>query len=223
MTQSGCKRQNQGPWKKHDAYGLHAGYYDRLYEQAAKILREVGLAIFPPRDDIAILDVGCGTGSQLALYDRPGCRLVGIDTSPAMLAVARQKLGTAAELAIGDATRMPLAAATFDLVSVVFVLHEMDAGLRPAVLKECLRVLKPGGRILLMDYHPGPYVKVMGKIWHLLITLMEISAGRRHYTNYRHFLAAGGLEALVTLPHLQVEQRYVSKHGVTAIYLIAAA
>ena len=207
---------------KRDAYGLHAGFYDRLYEPAAKILRDVGLTLFPPRDDIAILDVGCGTGSQLALYARPGCRLVGVDTSPAMLAVAKRKLGAAGELYLGDATRMPLAAASFDLVTVVFVLHEMDAGLRPAVLAECRRVLKPGGRIVLMDYHPGPYRKVLGRIWHLVITLMEISAGRKHFNNYRQFMATGGLAALVATAGLDVEQRYVSEHGVTAIEVLAA-
>lgn len=207
---------------KHDAYGWHAGFYDRLYEPAAKILRDVGLTIFPPRENIAILDVGCGTGSQLALYRRAGCRLVGIDNSPAMLAVAKQKLGQAAELCIGDATRMPLAASRFDLISVVFVLHEMDPELRPVVLKECQRLLKPGGRIMLMDYHPGPYSKVMGKIWHLLIKLMEISAGRKHYGNYRDFIASGGLESLIADSPLHLVRRYVSEHGVTAIYLITA-
>ena len=146
---------------KRDAYGLHAGFYDRLYEPAAKILRDVGLTLFPPRDDIAILDV-------------------------------------------------------------VFVLHEMDAGLRPAVLAECRRVLKPGGRIMLMDYQPGPYRKVLGRIWHLVITLMEISAGRKHFTNYRQFMATGGLAALVATAGLDVEQRYVSEHGVTAIEVLAA-
>lgn len=205
---------------KQDAYGTQASFYDLVYEPAARILRDVGLTIFPPREKIAILDVGCGTGSQLALYRRPGCRLVGIDSSPAMLAVASRKLGTAAELHLGNATRMPYANSTFDLVSLVFVLHEMDADLRPAVLEECQRVAKPDGRIMLMDYHPGPYAGVMGKAWHLIIRLMEISAGRKHYDNYRQFIASGGLEALMVAQQSHLEQRYVSRHGVTAIYLV---
>jgi len=47
-------------------------------------------------------------------------------------------------------------ARTFDLVSVTFVLHEMEPDLRVQVLGECRRVTKPGGRILLMDFHYGP-------------------------------------------------------------------
>jgi ubiquinone/menaquinone biosynthesis C-methylase UbiE len=207
---------------KQDAYRIHASLYDLLYEPAAKILRDIGLTIFPPRENIAILDVGCGTGTQLALYQRPGCRLVGIDNSPAMLAVAERKLGAAAELHLGDATQMPFGAATFDLVTVVFVLHEMYPELRPAVLQECRRVVKPDGRIMLIDYHPGPYPFVMGQVWRLVITLMEMSAGREHYGNYRKFIAASGLEALVAGQQLCVQKRYVSDHGVTAIYLVSA-
>lgn len=208
---------------KKDPYRTHASFYDLLYEPAAKILRNIGLTIFPPRENIGILDVGCGTGTQLALYRRPGCRLVGIDTSPAMLAVAASKLGSGAELQCADATQMPFAAATFDLVSVVFVLHEMPPELRPALLRECRRVVRPDGGILLIDYHPGPYRKLMGQVWRLLIALMEMSAGRTHYSNFRNFIGAGGLEALVAGQHLAVDKRYVSEHGVTAIYLVSGA
>jgi ubiquinone/menaquinone biosynthesis C-methylase UbiE len=207
---------------KQDAYRIQASFYDLLYEPAAKILRDIGLTIFPPRENIAILDVGCGTGTQLALYQRPGCRLVGIDNSPAMLAAAERKLGAAAELHLGDATQMLFGAATFDLVTVVFVLHEMPPELRPAILQECRRVVKPDGCIMLIDYHPGPYPFVMGQVWHLVIRLMEISAGRKHYANYREFIAAGGLESLVAGQQLRVQKRYVSDHGVTAIYLVTA-
>jgi len=207
---------------KQDAYRLYANFYDPLVEPTARILRDIGLKIFSPRENIAILDVGCGTGTQLALYQRPGCRLVGIDKSPTMLGIAKRKLGAAAELDLGDATQMPFGAATFDLVTLVFVLHEMSPELRPAVLEECQRVLKPDGRIMLIDYQPGPYPLFMGQVWHLVITLMEISAGGAHYRNYRKFIAAGGLEGLLAGQQLCVQKRWVSGRGTTAIYLVGA-
>jgi ubiquinone/menaquinone biosynthesis C-methylase UbiE len=205
-----------------DAYRIIAGLYDRVCEPAAKILRNIGLTIFPPHENIAMLDVGCGTGTQLSLYQKPGCRLVGIDSSPAMLAAARRKLGAAAELHQADAAHMSFSAGTFDLVTMVFVLHEMPPGMRSAVLMECRRVVKPDGRIMLIDYHPGPFPFLMGWVWHLVITLMETGAGRRHYGNYRDFIARGGLEPLVTGQHFKVQKRFVTEHGVTAIYLISA-
>jgi ubiquinone/menaquinone biosynthesis C-methylase UbiE len=72
-----------------DAHKSHAANYDKLCEPTAAKLREIGLRLFPPRDNLSILDVGCGTGTQLALYRRAGCSLHGIDTSEAMLAVDR--------------------------------------------------------------------------------------------------------------------------------------
>ncbi|NTV72204.1 MAG: class I SAM-dependent methyltransferase [Azonexaceae bacterium] len=203
-----------------DAYRYNAHLYDLLYEPAARIVRNIGQHIYPPRENIAILDVGCGTGTQLALYQKPGCRLVGLDNSPAMLAQAAHKLGGAAELQVGEATQMPFAADSFDLVTVIFVLHEMPSEDRPAVLQESRRVIKPDGQIMLIDYHPGPYPWLMGQVWHLLIRLMEISAGPAHYGNYRHFMATGGLDTLVAGQPLRIDQRYVSEHGVTAIHLL---
>lgn len=203
-----------------DTYRYHARFYDLLYEPAARIVRDIGQLIYPPRENIAILDVGCGTGTQLALYQKPGCRLVGLDSSPAMLAQAAHKLGTTAELQVGEATQIPFAAGSFDLVTVIFVLHEMSPEDRPAVLQESRRVVKPDGRIMLIDYHPGPYPWLMGQVWHHLIRLMEISAGPEHFGNYRHFMASGGLDTLVAGQPLRVDQRYVSEHGVTAIHLL---
>ncbi len=202
-----------------DAYRTWARWYDAFVEPAEEIVRRMGLALCPPREDIALLDVGCGTGTQLALYRRPGCRLVGIDTSPAMLSQARRTLGASAELDRADATRLPFGPATFDLVTVVFVLHEMPPAIRPAVLAECRRVLKPEGRIMVMDYFPGRSPSVVGWLWRLVITLMEMSAGKAHYRNYRDFLARGGLDPLLEGARLSLDQRYVSEHRLTAVYL----
>jgi len=203
-----------------DAYRFYAGIYDKAYEPAEKKLRKIGLEVFPPQENLSILDVGCGTGTQLALYKKAGCKLTGIDQSPAMLAAAHQKLGEAAELRLEDATHMTFDSQTFDLVTVVLVLHEMPPNLRPAVLQESLRVTKADGRVLLIDYHFGPYPFPRGWLWKLVVTLGEISVGRKHYNNYRDFIAHQGLERLVTGQHLAVRQCVIVESGVAAIYLL---
>ena len=205
---------------KQDAYRFYAGIYDRLYEPAAKKLKHAGLKIFPPQENLSILDVGCGTGTQLALYSKPGCTLFGADLSPAMLAVAWRKLGETAELFLEDASKLTFADGTFDLVTVVLMLHEIPAGLRSAALRECKRVVKPDGRIMLMDHHYGPHPFPAGWIWKLLVTLMEISAGRKHYANYRDFIKRQGLKALIAEQHFTVVKRFIFKSGVAAVYLL---
>ncbi len=68
-----------------DAYRHVARWYDRIFGGMNAGLRGIGLKMFPPREGMEVLDVGCGTGIQLAGYQHAGCRVTGIDTSPAML------------------------------------------------------------------------------------------------------------------------------------------
>jgi ubiquinone/menaquinone biosynthesis C-methylase UbiE len=203
-----------------DRYRFHAKIYDRFYEPAATRLRNTGLKMFPPRENLSILDVGCGTGTQLALYQRTGCTLFGIDLSPAMLTVARRKLGETATLQLEDASKLTFDSGTFDLVTAVLILHEIQAGLRSAVLRECTRVVKADGRIMLMDYHFGPYPFPIGWMWKLFATLSEISAGREHYANYRDFLNRRGLETLIAEHSLTVDKQFVFESGVAAVFLL---
>ena len=77
----------------------------------------------------SILDVGCGTGTLLEAIARESksqavpVGLVGVDLSPGMLAQARRKLGARAGLAAGDAMRLPLRAATFDVALSASAFH----------------------------------------------------------------------------------------------------
>ena len=81
-----------------------------------------------------ILDVGCGTGTHLELYQRYGCHLYGIDISPSMLEIARARLGDSARLELGDATSMPYEDRKFDLIISMLSLHEMAPQTRSGVL-----------------------------------------------------------------------------------------
>jgi SAM-dependent methyltransferase len=203
-----------------DAYRRLAGIYDRVVEPAASALRRQGAQVFPPQENLSILDVGCGTGTQLALYRRPGCRLAGVDLSPAMVARARAKLGDAAEIRCEDATHTSFASGEFDLVTMVTVLHELPPALRASIFEECRRVAKRDGRILLMDYHTGPYPMPRGRLWKTVITGMEVLAGRAHFVHYRDFMARGGLEGFVLAMNASVVTRFVPGSGTAAVYLL---
>ncbi|WP_424074371.1 class I SAM-dependent methyltransferase, partial [Mycobacterium sp.] len=130
-----------------DAYRRMARWYDSIFGRLNAGLRGLGLKMLPPREGMDVLDVGCGTGIQLAAYQEAGCRVSGIDTSQAMLNVAHRRLRERADLRLGDAARMPYPDGAFDLVLAATVLHEMPPEVRGTVLDEMRRVLRPDERV----------------------------------------------------------------------------
>ncbi len=97
------------------------------------------------------LDAGCGTGDMLELLSIlvPGAELVGLDLSPAMLHRARERLGGAAELKLGNALSLPFPDGSFDAAVISFALRN-TAGYSRA-LAELARVLRVGGRLCCID------------------------------------------------------------------------
>ena len=204
-----------------DPYRNIASIYDRLFDSMNKGLKLVGIKMFRPSQGMNILDVGCGTGSHLELYQRYKCNLFGIDLSPSMLDIARERLGDSAQLELGDATEMPYEDDKFDLVIFMLSLHEMSPGTRSAVLNEIKRVLKPDGRLLLIDFHLGPYQPLQGWISKTIIFFSELAAGREHYKNYRQFMATGGLENLLSQHQMNIEKRSILAGGTFAVCLVS--
>jgi ubiquinone/menaquinone biosynthesis C-methylase UbiE len=110
-----------------------------------------------PRDGIDdLLDIGTGTGRMLELFAGRAKRAVGIDMSREMLAVARANLDKAGLrhclVRQGDMYQLPLPDQAFDVVIIHQVLHYAD---EPAeAIEEAARVLKPGGRLIVVDFAP---------------------------------------------------------------------
>ena len=99
--------------------------------------------------DVA-LDIGCGNGRHAALLAQVATQVVGVDASLALLTEADERVGSAASLLLGDATRLPLGAATVDLAVYIATLHHLpSAADRRASLDELARVLRSGGRALV--------------------------------------------------------------------------
>jgi ubiquinone/menaquinone biosynthesis C-methylase UbiE len=102
-----------------------------------------------------LLDIGCGTGELLREVKRnhPRLAVTGLDLSAAYLAAARRRLAdwSRVRLVAAAAEAMPFAAAEFDIVSCVYLFHELPAGVRRAVVGEIRRVLQPGGTLIFVD------------------------------------------------------------------------
>lgn len=203
-----------------DPYKRVAGFYDRLFEPMNRSLRVLGFRMYIPPRGAAVLDVGCGTGTHLELYQRYGCELHGIDTSPSMLELAKARLGESAALRLADATQMPYEAGSFDLVICMLALHEMDEGVRGKVIGEIKRVIKRDGRILFIDFHAGRPRPFKGWLSKSVILLAEIAAGRRHFRGYRHFMSIGGLPHLIVEHKLSVVKEKIVGDDTLALYLL---
>lgn len=123
----------------------------QIVPPVTRALRKRNASLGPAR----ILDVACGTGSaihQLALA-HPGEKYWGLDLSPYYLHHAARRLSHVKNLSLvnENAERMPLADASFDVVTSVFLFHELPARARRNVLAEMHRVLKPGGLLVIED------------------------------------------------------------------------
>jgi ubiquinone/menaquinone biosynthesis C-methylase UbiE len=137
----------------HQVEVLFGGGAAAMRRQALVPLREALLRVGTRR--ACLLDLGCGTGEFLREVKRnhPRLAVAGLDLSAPYLAVARRRLAkwSRVSLIAAAAEAMPFPAASFDVVSCVYLLHELPAGVRRAVAGEISRVLKPGGTLILVD------------------------------------------------------------------------
>jgi ubiquinone/menaquinone biosynthesis C-methylase UbiE len=144
------------PAKHDDAvareYARLAARYDHRWSFYVEATVAETLKRLEARPGDKVLDAGCGTGALLhALSSKqPKLELAGLDLSPEMLDVARARLGDSVELRQGSMEAMPFADLSFDLVVSTSVFHYVR---RPGeALADALRVLTPGGRILITDW-----------------------------------------------------------------------
>lgn len=106
-----------------------------------------------------ILDAATGTG-ELALElqrQRPDARVVGLDFSEPMLELARRKADrqrARVEWLHGDATQLPFEDASFDAVTIAYGLRNLPE--LPGGLQELARVVRPGGRLVVLEFPPPP-------------------------------------------------------------------
>lgn len=168
--------------------------WDRLrsLHAAEEAVESAVLEAVGKRPILSLVDLGTGTGRMLQLLAPLASRAVGLDASHAMLSVARANLEKAdlarVELRQGDIYAPPFGRGSFDLVVIHQVLHYLDDPAR--ALREAGGLLRPGGRLLVIDFAP-----------HGLEFLRESQAHRRlgfAQEQIAGWLAEAGLDCTAT-------------------------
>ena len=141
-----------------DYFRRNAAAWDNLRSKHAdeSVVEQTIVSLLPHAETLDLLDIGTGTGRLLEVLSPLFKTVLGIDLSHDMLAVARANLERAgirnASVRQGDMMQLPFGAAAFDVVSVHQFLHFAD---RPdRAITEAARVLKPGGRLVVVDFAP---------------------------------------------------------------------
>ena len=125
-------------------------------------LRGLGLEALGPHlnPNAAVLDLCCGSGEAAAPWLEAGYRVTGLDISPRALALAAQRHPAMTRVE-GLAEDPPLADGSFAAIQLSVALHEFLRSDREAVLRSCLRLLQPGGWLVVVDLHPaGPWLQL---------------------------------------------------------------
>ena len=101
-----------------------------------------------------VLDLCCGSGEAAAPWIKAGFAVTGLDVSPQALALAAERYPQLQRVE-GMAEEPPLKANQFAAIQLSLALHEFNPDERLQVLKACLRLLQPGGWLVLIDLHPA--------------------------------------------------------------------
>ena len=124
----------------------------------------------------AVLDLCCGSGEAAAPWLAAGYAVTGLDVSPRALDLAAQR-HPSLERVEGLAEEPPLANASFSAIQLSVALHEFPRNDRERVLRSALRLLEPGGWLVVVDLHPaGPWLKLPQQLFCALFETDTASA-----------------------------------------------
>lgn len=194
-------------WMSEQSAKLYDTQVETLFFGAAAAMRRQGLVpiaqMVRERDqrDLRMLDVASGSGAFLrdVRLAFPRLPVIASDLSEPYVALARQKLAArpGSGAVVGAAEDLPFASESFDIVSTIYLFHELPPKVRPMVAADMARVLAPGGRIIVIDsLQTGDTPELDG--------LLELFPQLFHEPYYRSYLTVD-LERVFAALGLQLE------------------
>ena len=192
-------------------YDVFSKYYDGFVALHSRdpqgVARKFLVDKIPIQNGGSVLDLCTGTGTLLTHLQAkvgPNGQVVGVDFSPGMLKVAREKTKSFANVNLveADAGCLPFAAETFDAVTCSHAFYELKGETQERALREIVRVLRPSGAFLMME-HDVPANAFVRALFYLRLTF--IGGGRaitflrreqevleRHFASVEKVMAPAG-------------------------------
>ena len=197
-----------------EQYNQKAKIYDRRWQSYLNITLTFLQSWVQISPHETVLDIACGTGEleRLLLQQNPQQRITGVDLSEEMLKVARQKLSEYSQVSwkAASASELPLCNSCFDVVICANSFHYFDDP--QSSLKEIQRVLKPKGRVIILDW-----CKDYWGVW-ILDSILKVfdSAHQQSYTQNE-------FHNLLTTAGFKIDRATKFRHGIVWQFMVAEA
>ena len=198
-----------------DDYHRISACYDWLELFLARARRVLTRAVLR-QGPVRVLDVCCGTGTQVIQLRRAGVHAFGVDLSAGMLHKAALKAHDASFFVRGDARCLPYPSHCFDALIYSFALHEKPHEERRRMLEEACRVLKPHGTVFVLDYAHASGLEA--RLAMVLIAGIERMAGKAHYQAFRDYVRRGATEAFLQSQGIAIIFRHLFFQGAVGFY-----
>jgi ubiquinone/menaquinone biosynthesis C-methylase UbiE len=141
-------------------YDLFSSFYDRFVRlhsgDRQETMRDFLAEVAEVRAGQTVVDLCTGTGSNAMRLARAGVRVIGVDFSAGMLQQARRKsTGRACiQWVQADARALPIPSCSVDRATCAYAMYELPGTVRRDVMNEVTRILKPGGKFIMMEHLP---------------------------------------------------------------------
>lgn len=179
--------------------------------------------ILNTRETTSVLDACCGAGTLSRYLRECGIAVIGVDTSPSMLSLAREKVPDARFLE-ADLTDLALDEPV-DAAVVAFSLHEMPEDTRVKVWKAMRKATKPGGPLVVVDFAASRRRIIGSKVSWKFVVADEKNIDRYdpgHFENFEEFMVLGGVRGWLVSRGEVIEEEWYFMWGNIGVLVVNA-